>query len=135
MAVLSFLINEQDQEWQQGNISDKEAKTKRPERRGTNWNERWPKPLKFLQNIGTNTSIEVYFLPSHVDKFPDNCGDVSDVLGKRFDQDIKTMEERYLGRWDLRMIDDYSWSIKRDLTVNMTDDQERENFYRTSCVQ
>ena len=40
-------------------------------------------------------SIKVYFLLSHLDKFLDNCSDVSDEQGEWFHQDIKTMEERY----------------------------------------
>ena len=39
--------------------------------------------------------IKVHFLHSHLDKFPDNCVDVSDELGERFHQDIKIIEERY----------------------------------------
>jgi len=41
-------------------------------------------------------SIKVHFLFNHVERFPDNLGDVSDEQGERFHQDIKIMEERYL---------------------------------------
>ena len=40
------------------------------------------KLLKSLQDIGTNMSIKVHFLHSHLDKFPDNHGDVSEELGE-----------------------------------------------------
>ena len=50
------------------------------------------KLLKSLQDIGADMSIKVHFLHSHQDKFPDNCGDVSDEQGERCYQDIKTME-------------------------------------------
>ena len=51
------------------------------------------KLLKSLQDIGTNMSIKVHFLHSYLDKFLDNCGNVSDEQGEQFYQDIKTMEE------------------------------------------
>ncbi|KAK4875125.1 hypothetical protein RN001_011547 [Aquatica leii] len=34
--------------------------------------------------------------------------------GERFHQDIKTMEDRYQGRWCTHMIADYCWSLQRD---------------------
>ena len=59
-------------------------------------------------------SIKVHFLNSHLDKFPENIGDVSDEQSERFHQDIKAMEEGYQGNWDTHMMTDYCWSIKRD---------------------
>ena len=59
-------------------------------------------------------SIKVYFLLSHLDRFPENLGDVSDEQGERFHQDIKTMGERYQGRWGIKMMADYFWNLKHD---------------------
>ena len=73
-----------------------------------NFKELVEKLLKNLQDVGVNMSIKVHFLHKHLDKFLDNCGEVSDEQGERFHQDIKTMEERYQGRWEKRMIADYS---------------------------
>ena len=74
---------------------------------------------KSLPDICANMSIKVHFFTSHLDKFPDNCGNVSKEQKqknkKQFPQDIKTMEERDQRRWDKRIMDDYCWSIKRDL--------------------
>ena len=42
------------------------------------------KLLKSLQNIGTNMGIKVQFLHSHLDKFLDNCGNVSDEPREQF---------------------------------------------------
>ena len=39
-------------------------------------------------------SIRMHYLHSHLDRFPENCGDVSDEQGERFHQDIKGMERR-----------------------------------------
>ena len=70
--------------------------------------------LKSFKSLGCNMSIKLHFLNSHLDRFPENLGAVSDEQGERFHQDLKTMEERYQGRWDINMMADYVWSIKRD---------------------
>ena len=44
--------------------------------------ENYKELLKSLQDIGANMRIKVHFLHSHLDKFPDNCGDVSDECGE-----------------------------------------------------
>ena len=35
-----------------------------------------------------------HFIHSHLDSFPETCGDVSDEQGKRFYQDIKVMGKK-----------------------------------------
>ena len=65
-------------------------------------------------DIGANMNIKLHFLHSHLDRFPENCGDYSDEQGDHFHQDIKVMEDRYQRCCDQRMITDYYWSIKRD---------------------
>ncbi len=42
--------------------------------------------------LGCNMSIKVHFLNSHLNKFPENIGDVSDKQGERFHQHIKAMD-------------------------------------------
>ena len=69
--------------------------------------------LKAFQKLGCNMSIKVHFLFSHLDRFPDNLGGVSDEQDERFHQDIEVMEERYLGIC-VNMMADYYCSIKRD---------------------
>lgn len=64
--------------------------------------------------LGCNMSIKVHYLHSHLDRFPENLGDYSEEQGERFHQDIKTMEDRYQGRWDNHMMADYCWSLQRD---------------------
>ena len=34
--------------------------------------------------------------------------------GERFHQDIKVMEARYQGQWDVAMMADYCWCLKRN---------------------
>ena len=42
-------------------------------------------------------NIKVHFLHSHLDKFPENLGDITEEQGERFHQYIKVMGERYQG--------------------------------------
>ena len=70
--------------------------------------------LLAFRQLGCKMSIKVHFLFSHLDKFPDNLGAVSDEQGERFHQDLMAVEERYQGRWDRHMLADNCWSIKRD---------------------
>ena len=67
-----------------------------------------------LQDMGTNMSIKLHFLYSHLDHFPKSLGDLSDEQGEQFHQDINEMEVRYEGSWNAAMLADYCWSIKRD---------------------
>ena len=68
-----------------------------------------------FKNLGCNMSIKMHYLFSHMDRFPENLGSMSDEQGERFHQDIKEMESRYQGRWDAVMMADYCWTLKRDL--------------------
>ena len=58
-------------------------------------------------------SIKIHYLFSHLDRFPENLGELSEEQGERFHQDIKVMEERYQGRWDTHMMADYCWNFQR----------------------
>jgi len=53
-------------------------------------------------------------LENYLDKFPENLGDFSEEQGERFHQDIRVMETRYQGRWDVNMMADFCWTMKRD---------------------
>ena len=71
--------------------------------------------LTAFRNRGCNISVKMHYLFSHMDRFPENLGSMSDEQGERFHQDLKEMETRYQGHWDAVMIADYSWNLKRDL--------------------
>ena len=64
--------------------------------------------------LGCNMSLKLYFLASHLENFPPNLGAVSEEQAERFHQDLKDVERRYQGRWDVNIMADYCWSIARD---------------------
>lgn len=70
--------------------------------------------LLAFQKLGCNMSLKVHFLHSHFDYFPENLRIVSDEQGEKFHQDIKLMENRYKGKWNVTMLANYCWSLKRD---------------------
>ena len=80
----------------------------------SNYAEIVQKLLKSYKALGCNMSIKLHFLHCHLACFPENLGAVSEEQGERFHQDLKIMAERYQDRWDVHMMGDYSWSIKRD---------------------
>ncbi|KMQ84942.1 hypothetical protein RF55_16839 [Lasius niger] len=70
-----------------------------------------------FRKLGYLMNLKLHFLDSHIDYFPENLGDYSEVQGKRFHQDIKKMERRYQDRWDVNMMADFCWTLKRDVPV------------------
>jgi hypothetical protein len=68
---------------------------------------------KFIA-LGWAMSLKVHFLNAHLDYFPENLGNVSEDQGERFHQDIREMETRYQGRWNVNMMGDYCWLLHRD---------------------
>ncbi|XP_043468037.1 coiled-coil domain-containing protein 18-like [Leptopilina heterotoma] len=57
---------------------------------------------------------------SHRDRFPENLGDYNEEQGERFHQDLKEFERRYQERWDVNMMSDYCWMLKRDIVPGGT---------------
>ena len=49
--------------------------------------------LDAFHKLGCNMSVKLQFLNSHLDRFPENPGDVTYEQGERFHQDLKTIEE------------------------------------------
>ena len=68
--------------------------------------------LKNFQKLGARMSVKMHFLRSHLDYFPQNCRDLSEEQ-----RDIRVMEERYQGRWDVNFLADYCWCLKRDVVA------------------
>ena len=72
-------------------------------------------PVDFVQSYGMQYSLQIHFLQSHSDFFPENLGDVSDKHSDGFHQDIMATEKRYQGKWTSNMLADYCWTLKRDV--------------------
>ena len=104
-------------------------------RKAENYDELVSRLLGSYQQLGSNMSIRVHFLFSHLDKFPDNLGDHSDEQGERFHQDLKVMEDRYKGRWDISMLADYCWSIKRDEPMTIHRRVSKKRRFMALCKQ
>jgi hypothetical protein len=79
--------------------------------------------LEKLRALGCNTSLKLHFLHNQLEYFPENLGALSEEQGERFHQDIKEMEIRYQGRWEVSMLADYCWSLIRD---NPQQDHKRQ---------
>lgn len=69
--------------------------------------------VKSYKNLGCRMSVKLHFLHSHLSYFPGNLGAFSEEQGERFHQDICEMERRYQGFWNINMMADYCWSLKR----------------------
>ncbi|KRY69512.1 hypothetical protein T4A_4447 [Trichinella pseudospiralis] len=74
--------------------------------------------LENFQKLGWNMNLKLHFLNLHLDFFPQNLGNVGEEQGKRFHQDIKQMDQRYQGRWNVAMIADYCWCLKSKTKQN-----------------
>ena len=51
--------------------------------------------MENFRQIGARMSVKMHFLRSHLDYFPENCGDFREEQDERFHQDISDMEKRY----------------------------------------
>ena len=69
-------------------------------------------------------SVKVYFLHSHLKYFSKNLGAFSEELGERFHQDIKVMEKRYQGKWNVSTRAEYCWGLIRECS-----DSRVENYF------
>lgn len=74
-------------------------------------------------------SLKIHFLDSHLDFFPDNCGDCSDEHGERFHKDIATIEQRFKGKDSSHMLGEYCWSICRETETQHHKRQNQRNFF------
>ncbi|GBL75009.1 hypothetical protein AVEN_219880-1 [Araneus ventricosus] len=65
-------------------------------------------------------------LHSHIDCFPENLGAYSEEQGERFHPDVRDIERRYQGRWDIDMLADYCWMLRWE-----TEDSKRKLIRRS----
>jgi hypothetical protein len=62
-------------------------------------------------------SLKNHFLNSHLNFFLPNLGAVSYELGKRYHQDISSMETRYTGKWSQNMVVDYCRNLTEEVPI------------------
>ena len=84
--------------------------------------------LNSFESLGCNMSIKVHYLHSHLECFPENLVDFCEEQGKRFHQDIKTLENRYQGKCDMHMMADYCWSLEKDCSKMYSRMAKRKKF-------
>ncbi|GBO23414.1 hypothetical protein AVEN_55237-1 [Araneus ventricosus] len=75
---------------------------------------------------GCKMSLKVHFLHSHIVCFPENLGVYSEEQGERSHQNVRDIERRYQGRWDVNMLADHCWMLRRD-----TEDGKRKRLLRS----
>ena len=68
--------------------------------------------LFHFNRLGCNMSVEVHYLHSHLDRFPENLGDLSEEHGERFHQDKNN--ESQIPRKIGRTHDGRRWNLMRD---------------------
>lgn len=67
-------------------------------------------------------SAKLHYLHSHLDVFRENSVDVSEEHGRRYHQDIRTMEKQYQGRWnDWFVLESVSFVIDIIIRRNVQD--------------
>ena len=76
--------------------------------------------LDCFKALGCCMSLKVCFLHAHLNYFPQNVGDVSEELGERFHQEIKSM--------DVSMMADYCRWLKRDCKSSEVAKAKRRKF-------
>jgi len=92
--------------------------------------------LQIYQKLGCNMSLNIHFLHSHLEFFPENCCAVSDEYGEHFHQDISSMEKRYQGKWNCAMLPDYCWTMARAApTVEYKRQAKRKKKHYFVCVK
>ena len=60
--------------------------------------------IKHFQILGSNVSLKVHFLDSHLDYFLENLRAASEEQSERILKDTKEMEKRCQGKWNSSMV-------------------------------
>jgi hypothetical protein len=72
--------------------------------------------VREIQSLGVlNELKQLFFFNSHLDFFTENLGSVGEEQGERFHQDIKEMERRYQGRWNVNIMGDYYRTLHNEI--------------------
>ncbi|GBP52738.1 Probable tyrosyl-DNA phosphodiesterase [Eumeta japonica] len=100
-------------------------------KKSENYIELVENPLLQLKNMACNMSIKLHFLHSHLDRFSENLGDMSEEQGKRMRRDLRVMEERYQGRNSLysqtgsKHVTQYAFDSGHDMIIQAANSQQK----------
>ena len=70
--------------------------------------------LDLLPSTWLSLTFEGSFLLAHVDCFLESLGDLSEENGDYFHQKMRAIEALHLERWDVTMMADYCWYLRRN---------------------
>ncbi|GBL96669.1 hypothetical protein AVEN_207826-1 [Araneus ventricosus] len=84
--------------------------------------------IKNFKILGCSMRLKVHFLDSHLDYFPENLGAVSEEQGERFHQDIKEMERRYQGKWNVSKIADNPCKVHKRKSDKRTFEVKKKRY-------
>jgi len=87
--------------------------------------------IENYERLGCLMNVKLHFLDSHLNYFPENLGDYSEEQGERFHQDLKEIEKRYQGKWDINMMADYCWLLKREIEPDRGSKRVRNPLHRS----
>jgi hypothetical protein len=74
------------------------------------------KMLDAFEDLGCNMRVRFHFLHLHLDYFAENIGSLSEGQGEGFHKDVKEIERRYQGRWNINILADYCWMLKQEVS-------------------
>ena len=70
--------------------------------------------LDSCAGMGCRMLLKVHFLDLHLKVFVENLGAMSNEHGERFHQDIASMEQRYQGFLNAKILAEYYWILYKD---------------------
>ena len=59
--------------------------------------------------------LKIHFLKLLLDYFPENLGSLSEEQAERLHEDVKEIEKIYQRRWNINMLADNCWMLKREV--------------------
>ncbi|KYN17580.1 hypothetical protein ALC57_10132 [Trachymyrmex cornetzi] len=82
-----------------------------------------------FRRLGCLMNLKLHFLDSHISYFPENLGDYSEEQGERFHQDLKEIERRWQGKWDVNMMAETTVGSYREIPKMTVVQRELEIHY------
>lgn len=93
--------------------------------RAPNYRELVTNMLMSFKRLKVNMTTKIHMMHQHIDFFKDNLGKISDEHGERFHQQIKKIEERFLGKRVENMLAEFVWYIFEEYDENLRYESQR----------